>query len=105
MSQKEKILQGDKDGTMRMGKVSISEIREKVKERLGIDPLANLGVEKRLLYLQKVCNSLPPSGSEERERQRTEDGLAVSISRNRAERAKIFDLDTYVQHSRTQSYS
>ena len=72
-----------------------------MKQRLSIDPLADLGVEKRLLYLQRVCASLPPPGSENREKLRKEHGLA-SVNTETFEDFQIFDLDTYVQHSRTQ---
>jgi RNA polymerase-associated protein RTF1 len=67
---------GAKDGGMddkdvwRMGKVSLEEVRSRVKERLGVDPYEVHLKDRRDRYLQRVCAGLPPVNSAEREAMR-----------------------------------
>jgi hypothetical protein len=51
----------------RLNRLTLDEVRLKVKQRLGVDPYEIAREDRRDRYLRKVCASLPPVGSAERE--------------------------------------
>ena len=82
----------NKEYLMSMSSISVEEIRARVTERLGYDPLEFVGVDKRTMYLRKVCEGLPPKGSEEREKLRKQIGLK---SLNHNDSSKVYSLEQW----------
>lgn len=50
-------------------------------DRLGFDPVEVAAIDKKTLYLSKVCGNLPPLGSEAREMLRSGISLQQAIAR------------------------
>jgi hypothetical protein len=65
--------------------LSIADIRKNVKKRLGFDPIEVAAMDKKTVYLSRVCAHLPPLGSEAREMLRAGISLSKAMERMRGQ--------------------